>query len=548
MRPITSLWLGGLLALSLQAQNPAPAAVLNPASNIPTGHPNTGIAQGSIFVVYPAFAAGVRVGGRLGPDTLAQAPSLPLPVTLAGTSIKVTVSGTTVDCFMVYTLASQVAAVLPSNTPVGNGTLALTYNGATGTVPIRVSQSKFGISTVNQSGSGPGVITFPDYQLVSSTKSAKPGDVLVAWGTGLGPANNDSGIATNGDLGTNLLVWVGGVQAAVEYRGRSSSPGLDQINFIVPAGVAPGCAVSLVMQTGGPNSPNLSNTVTLPVMPNGGTCSDSALTGIPDSVLNPLLAKSSVKLAATELWTENRLNNGTPAFEAQINAFFLNFTQQQLASQLSGLLGTPEISAGSCSVTMRVGFTSGGGDDGGGPDATGLDAGATITMAPPSGAAYSLPGAGGFKGAYSASPTSTWPAGTWRQSNGTGGADVPPYSIDILVPQPVIWSNQTASIDRAQPLNIKWTGGHPDGVVTVSGGNGFGSSQANSGNVTFTCVARASAGEMSIPAQVLMNVPASSFAGFLQISGESRSTHAFSGFDLGLVLYENSRQYAPIWR
>src|SRR5262249_22004816 len=159
-----------------------------PASNIPPSYPFGGIAQGSIFVVYPAYdSSGKVIGGAFGPATLAQAPSLPLPTTLGGTSITVTMptpSGpTTVNAFMVYTVSSQVAAVLPSNTPTGTGMLTLTYNGASGTVPIRVSPSTFGISTVNGSGGGAGVITFPNYQLVTAAHPAKPGDVLIIWGT-----------------------------------------------------------------------------------------------------------------------------------------------------------------------------------------------------------------------------------------------------------------------------------------------------------------------------------------------------------------------------
>jgi len=64
-------------AASAWAQGPAPASVVNPASNIPGGLPNSGPAQASIFVVY---------GAGMGPAALALAGSLPLPTTagLAG--------------------------------------------------------------------------------------------------------------------------------------------------------------------------------------------------------------------------------------------------------------------------------------------------------------------------------------------------------------------------------------------------------------------------------------------------------------------------------
>lgn len=327
-----------LIASGLHAQNPAPAAVINPASNTPTAHPLWGIAQGSIFVVYPAFdTAGKVVGGSLGPATIAQAPALPLTTNLGGTtstngtSIKVAIgSAPPVDAFMVYTLSSQVAAVLPSNTPLGTGTLTLTYNGKSGSTPIRVVHSSFGMSTIDQSGAGAAVVTYPNYQLVDSAHSAKPGDVLVMWGTGLGPANSDADIATSGDLGTPINIWVGEIQATIQYRGRSASPGLDQINFTVPAGVLPGCAVSLVVVIPGTA---LSNTTTIPVMPAGGTCSDPVLTGIPAATVNSLLGKSTVKLTVTDIFQSNSLNqNNTPTFSAKIKSNFASLTQKQFGT------------------------------------------------------------------------------------------------------------------------------------------------------------------------------------------------------------------------
>jgi uncharacterized protein (TIGR03437 family) len=94
------------IAGALAAQ-PVVNSVLNNASYALPGLPNGGIAQGSIFAVF---------GTGLGGNDLAQQPSYPLQKTLNGTSIKVTVNGTTVDAIPIYTLAKQVGAVLPSNT------------------------------------------------------------------------------------------------------------------------------------------------------------------------------------------------------------------------------------------------------------------------------------------------------------------------------------------------------------------------------------------------------------------------------------------------
>jgi uncharacterized protein (TIGR03437 family) len=48
-------------------------------------------------------------------------------VVLGGTTVTVTVGSVIETCIMFYTLSTQVAAVLPSATPVGSGTLTVTF-------------------------------------------------------------------------------------------------------------------------------------------------------------------------------------------------------------------------------------------------------------------------------------------------------------------------------------------------------------------------------------------------------------------------------------
>ena len=62
--------------------------IVNAASYRRVGLPNSGIAQGSIFLVF---------GSNLGPAQLTTDPDFPLGTSLAGTSIKVTVNAVTVD-------------------------------------------------------------------------------------------------------------------------------------------------------------------------------------------------------------------------------------------------------------------------------------------------------------------------------------------------------------------------------------------------------------------------------------------------------------------
>jgi len=187
---LTLLASSALLSRTALAQ-PTVAAngIRNSASYALPGLPNAGVAQGSIFVIF---------GQNLGPAKIVEVSSFPLPTSagLAGTSIQISVNGTNVFAIMLYTLETQVAAVLPSTTPIGTGTVTVTYNGQTSApAPITVVKSTFGIFAVNQSGSGPGVLqnvnSQTDRPFNSPSESAQPGQVMILWGTGIGPVTGD---------------------------------------------------------------------------------------------------------------------------------------------------------------------------------------------------------------------------------------------------------------------------------------------------------------------------------------------------------------------
>jgi uncharacterized protein (TIGR03437 family) len=222
-------------AVNLAAQGPLIGVVVNAASGNPPGLPNSGIAQGSLLRIW---------GFGLGPAT--QIAPQPLPMSLAGTSVTITVNGTTVTAPMCWTAPDQVGVVVPSNTPVGTGMLTLTYNAKSASSPITVVPTNFGIynATVDVSNASGllnlASVTFPDYEYVTVTNTAKPGDTLTVWGTGLGatPDNGgDTGAAPAANIGNAPQVFVGGIPSPhVTYWGRSPNtiPGLDQINFVVP--------------------------------------------------------------------------------------------------------------------------------------------------------------------------------------------------------------------------------------------------------------------------------------------------------------------------
>src|SRR5579864_1119666 len=158
------------------------SGVYNAGSWVPPSLPNSGIARGAIFTV---------TGTGLGPAALQQVQSYPLPATLAGTGIQVHVGTTVENCIMIYTSATQVAAILPSATPLGNGTLTVSYQGATASLAIEVVAGDFGMFTLNEGGTGPAVVTDLSYNPITMVNPAHPGENLILWGTGLGAVSGD---------------------------------------------------------------------------------------------------------------------------------------------------------------------------------------------------------------------------------------------------------------------------------------------------------------------------------------------------------------------
>ena len=72
----------------------------------------------------------------------------------------ITVNGMTVTPALYYTSAAQIAAVLPSNTPVGNGTITVTYAGQmSSATPIKVVANAPGLDTLYGTGNGSAVVT-----------------------------------------------------------------------------------------------------------------------------------------------------------------------------------------------------------------------------------------------------------------------------------------------------------------------------------------------------------------------------------------------------
>jgi uncharacterized protein (TIGR03437 family) len=483
---------------------PSITAVENAATNIPPGVPNAPIAQGAMFVVK---------GANLGPSDVVIATAFPLKTSIGGTSIKVTVNGTTVDAIMYYSLAAQVAAILPSKTPMGTGTVSVTYNGQTATAPIVVIQSNLGIFTVNQSGTGDAIVFLnSDNGLITPTHAVNAGDVVIFWGTGLGPVTADETQPATQTDQTNvpLQVFIGGKQANVLFRGRSACcSSVDVVAATIPEGLT-GCAVSVNMQIGN----MISNTTTIATAASGRTCT-------PVSSSNPggIGATGTYRIGGIALERSViTASVGTSTFTSKsdiASAIFEKITPGSSAAPTGSQLDVN--SYGSCTVSFRTGNAAGNA----GPIAGSvqyLDAGSSIAMTAPFGNRTldkSSPGEGITLYEAALDQTATTLAAGQYTFSGTGGPDVGAFTAKYTMPPPFVWTNQSSitTVNRANGQIINWSGGDPSGYVAIAGtSTAYGSSAATTTTVTFTCTARVSDGSFTVPAVVLLGLPVSGSA------------------------------------
>ena len=488
---------------------PIPTQISNSASYALFPAPNSAIAQGSLFVIF---------GINLGPNTLAQS-GYPLTPTLSGTSVKVTVGSTSTDALLLYTSSRQVAAILPSRTAVGSGVLVVTHNGSIG----------------------------------------QSGETVILWGTGLGAIDGDESIAPTPVSRFSPVVLVGNsAQAKVSYAGRASCcAGLDQINFVVPAGIE-GCFLPVSVQAAGVTG----NFTSVPIA-SSGSCVEPP--GFTSSLVDSANHGSDMKLGMiavgavpvlehfgyfpnqpalqriaeilgrkvdpADLRALMRAQPGTQTEQRSVLAKMArkygvrSLSQvRMLQSQLGALLGNDSEGAvalfggfsgiGSFSNQFLTDFPPSGSCTAfpsfptAGPGATaspgGLDAGTQLTMSSPSGnETLTGFGAGGYSTFVgSGFPVSQAPAGTYRVS-GSGGKDVGGFSAVLNVSSSLRWVNQSSIgiVDRSQPLTVTWSGGPNPGHVV------FGGYANTQGGAFFVCIEDAQKGSLTIPQQILSILP-----------------------------------------
>jgi uncharacterized protein (TIGR03437 family) len=251
-----SLSVAGQTVVVNQAGAPTGAApvissVVNGASFQP------GIEAGSWVTILGANLANTNPGRTWRPDEIVAGR---LPTALDGVSV--TING--IAAYVYYISPGQINVQAPTDGATGAVSVVVTNNGSIG-APASAQLQAFAPAFFQYSGTPYAIATRPDYTLVGNpsaipgTVAAAPGDVLILWATGFGPANPPMGagavVSVTPPLAALPVVTVGGTP--VTTLGAALSPGsagLYQIAIQLPASLPAGIA-AIRATVGGFTSP-----------------------------------------------------------------------------------------------------------------------------------------------------------------------------------------------------------------------------------------------------------------------------------------------------
>jgi uncharacterized protein (TIGR03437 family) len=495
---------------------PVVTMVQNNYSYIVPNAPNYGIAPGTLFIV-----EGLALAAP-GSQAVLQNPANPLPLTLNGSSVAVTVNGTTAHPAFYYAIPTQLGVVLPSSTPVGTGTITVSYGNQTSApAPIVVVAHAFGFDFYG--GALAAATDSADGHLITATNSAKPGETISLWGSGLGADTNNDDMSppTHFDnLGGITALYFGSVQVPVLYQGRSSYQGVDQINVTVPSNAPTGCAVSVSAVSGTGGTAMAGNIAMLPISTDGGACVDPIAFVDPVQVA-ALAGKTTVRFGAIAVL--RGVIPGAASTVASAAFFGIN------GAALAGYESSFQPSLGSCWVT-QASWTV--------PAApsllTGLNAG-SLSVSGPNGTQALAPSSltPGDYGAALSPAGFLPPSGTVFTFTGSGGSDVGAFTASLSFPTPLVWTNANtdATVTRAQGLTVNWTGGSGFAEIT-----GTSSSTASGFTGSFVCNVPVGPGTFTVPPSVLLALPPGTGTVILFSNGNPVSFTPPSGLDFAYAM------------
>ncbi len=211
---------------------PVVTAVGNAAS-FATG----GIVPGAIATLF-----GTNLTGGMGINS---ATSLPLPTTLAGTSVIINGRATPLIAVVNVNGQQQINFQIPWSLQSGSTTTLAVNDGVTGpNISVTVLDAQPGIFGYSVDSKTFGAILHANFQLVDKDHPATAGETVLVFCTGLGAVSSPPGDGASGTGQPTVVAptaTIGNLPAIITFSGLAPGfAGLYQVNVQVPSGVAAG--------------------------------------------------------------------------------------------------------------------------------------------------------------------------------------------------------------------------------------------------------------------------------------------------------------------
>lgn len=377
--------------------------------------------------------------------------------------------------------------------------------------PVEIAASNPGLFSLNQLGWGEGRIENLDSTGKRTTNSianpARPGQFVVVAGTGMSQARN--------------IDVVVGARHVNGGKAPGRREGEDELRFTVPADVPQGCWVPVyVMAAPG----RASNIVTMsiassssgratsnqPANQSGGVRCDPRpvpmFTG--KNTVTVVLSRMRTKsLRADRPDTVNDEARIATRVASEKPVFSRNSPVPPpgtCRSYTSSYDGDEEPSTALSSLIV--------------PEGSGLDVGATLVlsrgaqtreideMVEQSGEYRARLGLSGFGRRQGIQPPFLQPGEFVLRAPGGGGAGA--FTTTVTIPPPFEWidRDRITTVDRSRGLTVHWRNGGSNALMVVAVKN---VDQLTTAIGACLCTARASAGQFTIPAEILANIPIS---------------------------------------
>jgi hypothetical protein len=328
-----------------------------------------------------------------------------------------------------------------------------------------------------------------------------------------------------------VQVLIGNQLVTPSYAGRSSSPGLDQVNVTLPAGLSGGCKTSIAVVVNGVTG----NVVSTSVAPVGQTTCGDTYGALTTANFQKAISSGYLNIGAVALSRIGSDNDDT--LVGDFASYPVNSLVRSYGASYAPSIGSCiayEVSYGTPLVLTDPVV----------PGLPHLDAGSALTASKTGGASES---AGSIStGVYSAAvgtPSNLFISpGTYSVSNGKGGSQVAAFSWSGTLPSPLGSSGLATTINRSQGLTVTWSGSAAFSAVAIIGYSAVPQSASLNSWVEFVCEADASTTSFTIPAAITSLLPTNGYGDVgvqgvgLQIAGVVDNLFTGSaGLDAGVL-------------